>query len=292
MKTFNTLKRYLEEKLVIPGQGKRYGQVVFLAGGAGSGKDFAVANFIDSTDYKILDPDAVKEPYLKWNELQKKYPELRGRDQRNPEDADFVHRFLGNQVKLDDKILSSLFFSLMHKTDKTTLPNILFNRTFKTKADFERLIPSLISVGYKKEDMHLIWVLTNYKVAIQANLGRSRTVPTTVLIQTHGGAAQTMKSFLFDNYPSNLINGDAYVILGGEENTVFFKPPQGTSTTRQMVPGGEIIPKPRVVSKFQYVKVKDANHPFKPAVALSNIVLRWILQNSPDQEAIEKYLNQ
>jgi hypothetical protein len=59
-----------------------------------------------------------------------------------------------------------------------------------------------------------------------------------------------------------------------------------------VVAGGEIIPKPRVVSKFQYVKVKDASHPFKPAVALSNTVLRWILQNSPDQEAIEKYLSQ
>lgn len=33
MKTFPTLKKYLEEKLVIAGGGKPYGQVIFLAGG-------------------------------------------------------------------------------------------------------------------------------------------------------------------------------------------------------------------------------------------------------------------
>ena len=31
----------LEEKLIVYGGGKRYGQIVFLAGGAGSGKGFA-----------------------------------------------------------------------------------------------------------------------------------------------------------------------------------------------------------------------------------------------------------
>ena len=33
MKTFS---QYLEEKLILYGQGKKYGQIVFLAGGAGS----------------------------------------------------------------------------------------------------------------------------------------------------------------------------------------------------------------------------------------------------------------
>jgi len=35
-------QQYLEEKLILYGQGKRYGQIVFLAGGAGSGKGFAI----------------------------------------------------------------------------------------------------------------------------------------------------------------------------------------------------------------------------------------------------------
>jgi len=51
------------------------------------------------------------------------------------------------------------------------------------------------------------------------------------------------------------------------------------------------LPKPKVVKKFEYVKVKDMGQAFKPSAAISNIVLRWILKNTPDKEEIEKYLN-
>jgi len=139
--------------------------------------------------------------------------------------------------------------------------------------------------------MHLVWVLTNYRIALQANMNRDRTVPVTVLIGTHSGAAETMKHFLFKNYPSNLINGDAFVILGGEENTVYFKPPAGADKTKQQFAGATNLPKPKVVKEFQYVKVKEVGQPFKPSTAISNIVLRWILKNTPDKEEIEKYLN-
>jgi len=47
MKTFSEFKEsqeYLEEKLVLINNGKKYGQIVFLAGGAGSGKGFASDN--------------------------------------------------------------------------------------------------------------------------------------------------------------------------------------------------------------------------------------------------------
>ena len=36
----------LEEKLILYNNGAKYGQVVFLAGGAGSGKGFAISNFM------------------------------------------------------------------------------------------------------------------------------------------------------------------------------------------------------------------------------------------------------
>ena len=39
---FQTLKQNLEEKLIMPNNGARYGQVVFMAGGAGSGKGYAI----------------------------------------------------------------------------------------------------------------------------------------------------------------------------------------------------------------------------------------------------------
>ena len=44
-------EKYLEEKLIMYNQGKRYGQIVFLAGGAGSGKGFAISNFMIKAGY-------------------------------------------------------------------------------------------------------------------------------------------------------------------------------------------------------------------------------------------------
>ena len=54
-----SFRQYLEEKLIMYNQGKRYGQIVFLAGGAGSGKGFAIKNFMEGEKFKIRDVDAV-----------------------------------------------------------------------------------------------------------------------------------------------------------------------------------------------------------------------------------------
>lgn len=290
MKTFQSLKKYLEERLVIAGSGKPYGQVIFLAGGPGSGKSFAVQNFINSHNYKIFDPDAFKTPLLKWNEITKKYPELLGRDQKNPEDATFVHEFIKNKISLEDKILNGLFVSLT-KTDKSILPNIIFDKTFKDLGDLNRIVPRLLQAGYKKENMHLVWILTDYRIALQQNLTRDRTVPVTILIQSHTGVAKTMTTLLTDSYPYDMINGDAFVVLGGQDNTVFFKPPVDSPKTRKMIAGGVETPAPRIVKEFKYIKVKDSGTKLKNNAALTRSVMFWILKNSPDKEIIKNYLD-
>ena len=68
----------LNEKLLLINNGKRYGQIVFLAGGAGSGKGFAGTNFMNSQDFKVRDVDEMKLAFLKMNKLKGKYPELSG----------------------------------------------------------------------------------------------------------------------------------------------------------------------------------------------------------------------
>ena len=42
----------LDEKLIIVGKGKKYGQIMFIAGGAGSGKSFAIKNFLEGDKFK------------------------------------------------------------------------------------------------------------------------------------------------------------------------------------------------------------------------------------------------
>ena len=58
-------KSFLTEKQIIIGKGAKYGQVIFLAGGAGSGKGFAIQYFIDGNKFKIRDVDSWKEAFLK-----------------------------------------------------------------------------------------------------------------------------------------------------------------------------------------------------------------------------------
>ena len=62
----------LDEKLIIVGKGKRYGQIMFLAGGAGSGKGFAITNFLEGDKFKVRDVDEWKKALMKVGELKKK----------------------------------------------------------------------------------------------------------------------------------------------------------------------------------------------------------------------------
>ena len=61
----------LDEKLITYNNRKPYGQVVFLAGGAGSGKGFAGSNFLDSAGFKVRDVDDMKKSLQKLNRLGK-----------------------------------------------------------------------------------------------------------------------------------------------------------------------------------------------------------------------------
>ena len=59
--SFLTTQQELNEKLIVLSNGKKYGQIVFLAGGAGSGKGFAKDNFLDSSKFKTRDVDEAKK---------------------------------------------------------------------------------------------------------------------------------------------------------------------------------------------------------------------------------------
>ena len=84
----------LDEKLILFNNGARYGQIVFLAGGAGSGKGFAIKNFMEGEKFKVRDVDEFKKAYLKYNAIKKKYKEIEGLNLREPEDVFKLHSFV------------------------------------------------------------------------------------------------------------------------------------------------------------------------------------------------------
>ena len=61
----------LNEKLMVYNNRKPYGQVVFLAGGAGSGKGFASNHFLDKEMFKVRDVDKMKKQLQILNRLGK-----------------------------------------------------------------------------------------------------------------------------------------------------------------------------------------------------------------------------
>ena len=61
----------LDEKLITFSNRAPYGQIVFMAGGAGSGKGFAIDNFIDSAGFKVRDVDEMKKAVGKLDQLGK-----------------------------------------------------------------------------------------------------------------------------------------------------------------------------------------------------------------------------
>jgi hypothetical protein len=296
-KEFFEMQEYeqLDEKLILYNNGKKYGQIVFLAGGAGSGKGFARQRFISAESFKVRDVDELKMQFMKMDLLDKfttkellakygrKLPDkwknvaqrimidqgtkLSQFDLKNPEHVELLH-FLVKATGAKEKTLDSMLNGA--KTGR--LPNIFFDITFKDLDEFNRVIPDLLRVGYETQNIHLTWVLTNYNVAVKNNKKRSRTVADDILLQTHKGAAQTVYTLVKDDTPKE-INGRVDVILNNPENTVSWKDAQGNDIKNAAGP---------LVKDFTYLRLKDAGKPAKKEIEVKKQLLTWIRDNTPE----------
>jgi dephospho-CoA kinase len=281
-----SFRQYLEEKLIIVGGGKRYGQIIFTAGGAGSGKGFAVAKFIEGAKFKIRDVDEWKKMYLRFNELKNRYPELKGLNLRRPKDVSLLHDFVkskGIKEKSLDAILGAA-------NNPETLPNILFDITLKDMSDLTDVLPRLLETGYKPENIHLVWVLTDYQVAFKANLERDRVVPESIFLTTHKGAADTMQRLVDGNIPRGL-NGAIHVVLNNREETVVFTPGQqykGRTITPMFKPkkGDEGV----IVRDFTYLTIKREGKPPLPEITWKRKLWGWITGNAPEDGVTKEAL--
>jgi len=268
------LFQQLDEKLIMYNQGKRYGQVVFLAGGAGSGKGFAIQNFMEGEKFKIRDVDEWKKAFMKIDELKGKYPEVRGLNLKQPKDVFKLHMFV-KRANIKDNTLKVMLDDLVRSgaASKGTLPNIIFDITLKEIADITEVLPQLKKIGYKPEDIHVTWVLTNYHTAVKNNAGRERVVPGDILLKTHEGAAKTMSQIIQGKLPRG-INGAINVILNNRENTIPWTDKDGKPIKTS---AGGII-----VKDFTYVNLKKEGKRFRNESAVQKQIYDWITDNVPD----------
>lgn len=255
----------LDEKLIMYNQGKRYGQVVFLAGGAGSGKGFAQKEFMEADKFKVFDVDELKKLFIKVRGLKM--------DLRDPKDVFALHDIV-KKSGVRDKRLLTLAKSVSQSKTKDTLPNLMFDVTLKEIEDIKELMPMLTALGYEGRNIHVTWVLTDYYVAVKANQERDRVVPDDILLQTHVGAAKTMSEIIKGKLPSG-VNGEVRVILNNRENTIPYTDADGNA-----IKGSGS--KKMVVKDFTYVTLKKSGKPFANEAAVQKQVFNWISKNVPN----------
>ena len=262
-------EQYLEEKLILYNQGKRYGQIVFLAGGAGSGKGFAIRNFMEKEKFKVRDVDAWKEAFMKLADTTDKYPEIKGLSLKKPRDVAKIHQF----VK-DKGIKEKSLDLLLRDVNVRNAPNVIFDITMKDASGINAIIPRLLEVGYDPKNIHLTWVLTNYAVAIKNNKNRPRVVADDIMFLSHEGAALSMYEVIKGKIPKGL-DGGVRVILNNRDNTIPWLDPD--TNKPMLTKNGDII-----VKDFTYLTLKKEGKRIGPEMGVKRQILGWIEENVPD----------
>lgn len=282
----------IDEKLITFSNRAPYGQIVFVAGGAGSGKGFAIKNFLDSASFKIRDVDEMKKELQqlasfgkisldkildkfgknlkpKDVDLIKKIKddgfELQTMNLRNPDHVYCLH-IIVKAMGIKDTSLANL---LAGKSNPETLPNILFDITSKDINDITSVLPALLNAGYTPNNIHLTWVLSNYVIAVKANAERDRVVPADILLSTHVGAGNTVWGIVTSALPKGM-NGRIDVILNNRENTISYKNKEGKD-----IKGA--------VKGFLSLPIKKQGAGIYSESMWRDILFNWIKDNGPKE---------
>lgn len=193
----------LEEKLITFG-GKAYpkfGTIVIMAGGAGSGKGFVKDNLVGVEGF-TFDVDELKKLASKTPAIIKRVKDELGVDLkdlgtqlRDPDKVSKLHEIIGDFLDLDNRRLKALYTSIL-SADPERKPNIIFDVTLKDLRKLEKLTRQVSSLGYDKKNVHIVWVVNDIEVALDQNATRDRVVRADILVNTHRGAAATMADII------------------------------------------------------------------------------------------------
>ena len=192
----------------------KFGNVLILAGGAGSGKGFVLDKLIGMSG-KVFDVDALKTLAQKSpkivDSIKKEFDtDISSLNLKTPEDVFKLHTIIGDELNLPDKQQQTFYTSILtaHPDRK---PNIVFDVTLKDMRKLEKITKSVTDLGYDKKKIHLVWIVNDIEIAKQQNQERSRTVPEFILVNTHSGASTTMKEIVgMGEDLRNLIDGDIF----------------------------------------------------------------------------------
>lgn len=226
MLKFKEIQRLNEAGLSLNGKAyPKFNNVLIAAGGAGSGKGFVLNNVLLFKG-KTFDVDALKTNILRfgskeesriWKEFEK-FAEKEGYaktnlndlDLKNSKDVSILHDFT-DEMGYDEKF-KGLFFKVASETKNK--PNVIFDVTLKKITSLTEKIKNYIETGeYEKKNVHLVWILNSFKIALKQNKQRARTVDVDIMLETHEGAALTMREILENSEKyRDVIDGDIWIV--------------------------------------------------------------------------------
>lgn len=194
-------KKFLLNEVLITFNRKAYpkfGNVVILAGGAGSGKGFIMKNLL-GIEGKVFDVDALKGLVINSTNLAAKVKretgeDLKKFDLRNPKNVSRIHEIVSG-MKIDKRMMTPTFKSVV-SSHPDRKPNLIFDVTLKDVNKLKKLAKTLEDMNYNKRNIHIVWVMNDLTTAVKQNSKRSRKVPLDILLHTHRGAAMTVKEIL------------------------------------------------------------------------------------------------
>lgn len=205
----------LEKLITFGGQAyPKFGNIVIMAGGAGSGKGFILDKLV-GVEGKVFDVDQLKTLAAKTPAIQKRVKDELGvdilklsQDLRDPENVGKLHDIIGNYLGTD-KSKEKIFYRSVLTAPADRKPNIIFDMTLKELSKLEKVARDASKLGYDKKNIHIVWVVNDIEVAKQQNAKRARVVPSEILINTHRGAANTMGDIInMGNTLKKYMDGD------------------------------------------------------------------------------------
>lgn len=220
----------IEKLITFGGQAyPKYGHIVLMAGGAGSGKGFVLGNLV-GVEGKVFDVDELKTLASKTPAIKNRVAKELGVDLadlaanlKNPENVGKLHDIMGDYLKID-KRKEQAFYRGVLTAPADRKPNIIFDMTLKSLDKLDKIARDAAMLGYDKKNIHIVWVVNDIEVAQQQNATRARTVPSEILVNTHRGAANTMGDIInMGNKLKKYIDGDivfAFNKVGVDANLV------------------------------------------------------------------------
>jgi len=135
---------------------------------------------------------------------------------KDSDNVELLHTLLADKYNIPDrnkknKLVSYALAPLDRK------PNIIFDVTLKDTKKLSNLVNDVVDAGYSKDNIHVVWILNDYEIAVKQNKERDRVVPADILLMTHEGVSMTMQTLLKTSSSiKSYMDGDFWIVFNKE----------------------------------------------------------------------------